>query len=348
MVSFGMTWQPPWLAMKSTVVPLICKCMMLAAMAIVFAWMPVNAQQPSARVYRIGFLRAFACTDQLLFTALREGLRDRGYTEGRNVIIECRAAPEKGKGVADLAAELARENVDILVSEGTRSTLAAKEATSSIPIVMVYIADPVAGGLVASLARPGGNVTGLSANLTDIVWKNLEILKQVAPGISRIALLMDSTNPGQRLPAEHLDAAARAMGVRIQRIDILTPAALPDAFATVLRQRAEALIVYPILNIGPSDVRKIAEFAVENRLPTMTFHTPYVEAGLLMLYGANISDQYRRAGGYIDKILKGAKPADLPVEEPTTYDLVINQRTARALHLRIPEPLLERADRVIE
>lgn len=256
--------------------------------------------------------------------------------------------PTSGEGVADLAAELARKSVDILVSEGTRSSLAAKEATRTIPIVMVYIADPVAAGLVASLARPGGNLTGLSTNLTETVWKNLEILKQVAPGISRIALLMDSANPGQRLLAERLDAAARAMGVRIQRIDILTPAALPDAFAAVLRHRAEALIVYPILTIGPSDVRKIVEFAVENRLPTMTFHTPYVEAGLLMHYGPNIPDQYRRAGGYIDKILKGAKPADLPVEEPTTYELVINQRTARALRLRIPELILQRADRVIE
>ena len=323
------------------------KSMIILTLAGLTAWFPAEGQQPEGKVYRIGFLRVFACTDQLLFTEFRQGLRERGYTEGQNLVIECRAAPEEAKRIPDLAAELVRLNVDVLVSEGTQSSLAAKQATKTIPIVMVYIADPVASGLVNSLARPGGNVTGLSANITEIVSKNIEILKEVAPRVSRVALLMNITNPGHNLAAEQLDPAARAMGVRLQRIDVLTPAALDGALAAALRQRAEAFIVFPLLNIGSPEVRRIAAFAVKNQLPTMTFHTPYLEAGLLMFYGANIPDQYRRVGGYVDKILRGAKPADLPVEQPNKYDLVINQRTARALHLKIPGPLLQRADEII-
>jgi putative ABC transport system substrate-binding protein len=322
----------------------------LAALAaspvVVFKPQSVCAQQPAGKVYRIGFLRIFACTDQLLFTDLRQGLHELGYTEGKNLVIECRAAPGGAKRISDLAAELVRLNVDVLVTEGTKSTLAAKQATKAIPIVMVYAADPVAGGLVASLGRPGGNVTGFSVNLTEIVWKNLEILKEIAPGISRVALLTDSTQTGHMLVADQLDAAAKVMDVRLQRIDVLTPAALDGAFAAALKQRAQALFVQP-LSIGPPDVQRIAEFAVKNRLPTMTFHTPYLRAGLLMLYGANVPEQYRRMGSYIDKILRGAKPADLPVEQPTKYDLVINQRTAHALRLKIPGPLLQRADEII-
>ncbi len=314
--------------------------------AVVFKPQSVYAQQPAGKVYRIGFLRIFACSDQSLFTDLRQGLHELGYTEGQNLVIECRAAPGGTERISELAAELVRLNVDVLVTEGTKSTLAAKQATKAIPIVMVYAADPVAGGLVKSLGRPGGNVTGFSVNLTEIVWKNLEILKEIAPGISRVALLTDSTQTGHMLVADQLDAAAKVMGVRLQRIDVLTPAALDGAFAAALRQRAQALFVQP-LSIGPPDVQRIAEFAVKNRLPTMTFHTPYLRAGLLMLYGANVPEQYRRMGSYIDKILRGAKAADLPVEQPTKYDLVINQRTAHALRLKIPGPLLQRADEII-
>ena len=335
-----------WLLGKWVVRFTVGKSMIILTLAVLTAWFPAEAQQPAGKIYRIGFLRIFACADQLLFTDLRQGLHELGYTEGRNLVIECRAAPGEAERIPDLAAELVRLNVDVLVTEGTQATLAAKQATKAIPIVMVYVADPVAIGLVRSLGRPGGNVTGFSVNLTEIVWKNLEILKELAPRISRVALLTDSTQTGHMLVAEQLDAAARVMGVRLQRIDVLTPAALDGAFAAALRQRAEALIVQPLF-IGPRDVQRIAEFAVKNRLPTMTFHTPYLRAGFLMLYGANVPEQYRRAGSYIDKILRGAKPADLPVEQPTKYDLVINQRTARALHLKIPGPLLQRADEII-
>ena len=316
-----------------------------ASPAIVFKRQSAHAQQPATKVYRIGFLRIFACADQLL-SDLRQGLHELGYTEGQNLVIECRAAPGEAERIPDLAAELVRLNVDVLVTEGTQATLAAKQATKVIPIVMVYVADPVAIGLVGSLGRPGGNVTGVSVNLTEIVWKNLEILKELAPSISRVALLTDSTQTGHMLVAEQLDAAARVLGVRLQRIDVLTPAALDGAFVAALRQRAQALIVQPLF-LGPPAVQRIAEFAVKNRLPTMTFHTPYLRAGFLMLYGANVPEHYRRAGSYIDKILRGAKPADLPVEQPTKYDLIINQRTARALRLKIPESLLQRADEII-
>jgi putative ABC transport system substrate-binding protein len=322
--------------------------MSILAIAALTAWLPAEAQRPEAKGYRIGFLRAFACTDQLLLTELRQGLRERGYTEGENLVIECRAAPGEDKRIPDLAAELVRLNVDVLVSEGTQSTLAAKQATKAIPIVMVYVADPVASGLVQNLARPGGNVTGLSLNISELAWKNMEVLKEVAPRVSRVALLMNITNPGHNLAAEQLDSAAKTMGVRLQRIDVPDPAALDSTFASALSQRAEALIVLPILNIGPPEVRRIAEFAVKNRLPTLTIHKPYLQARLLIFYGSNIPDHYRRVGGYVDKILKGARPADLPVEQPNTYDLVINQRTARALHLEIPGPLLLRADEIIK
>jgi putative ABC transport system substrate-binding protein len=305
-------------------------------------WLHAEAQQPAGKVYRIGFLRVAPCagpTDVLL------GLRELGYTEGQNVVIECRASLGKAN-LSDLTAELVRLNVDVLVSEGTKATLAAKQATNAIPIVMVFVGDAVASGIVSSLAQPGANVTGLSANLSEMLGKHLEILKEVAPWISRIALVMDSTNPGQTLLAERLDAAARVMGVRVQRIDEPSLAALDDCFVVALRERAEALIVLP-LPIAPSDARRIAEFAVKNRLPTMTYLSVYFEAGLLMLYGPNIPDQYRRVGGYVDKILRGAKAADLPVEQPTKIDFIINQRTARALRLKIPRPLLERADQII-
>jgi putative ABC transport system substrate-binding protein len=319
------------------------KSTIILALAAVTAWFPVEAQQPAPKVYRIGFLRAVACIKE---TDLFLGLRELGYSEAQNLIIECRTSFGKGE-LPDLAAELLRLNLDVLVSEGTRTTLVAKQATKVIPIVMVYVGDPVASGIANSLARPGGNVTGLSANLNEIITKHLEILKEVAPRISRVALLMDSTNLGQTLLAEQLDAAARVMGVRVHRLDVLTPAALEGSFAVALRERAEAFIILPLPSLGPPDIRRITEFALNNRLLTITYNTPYFDAGMLMLYGPNIPDQYRRVGSYVDKILKGAKPADLPIQQPTKIDFIINQRTARALHVKIPEALLQRAEQII-
>ena len=242
---------------------------------------------------------------------------------------------------------MVRLKVDVLVAQNTASALAAKQATKTIPIVMVYVGDPVGSGLVTSLARPGGNVTGLSVLTLDIVPKTLAILKEAAPSVSRVAVWLDPTNPGQKLPDQQLDAAAKILGVRIVRVGVRTAANLDAAFAAALRQREEALVVYP-LPIPLLDVQRIAQFAIKNRLPTIASTPQHVREGMLMSFGPNIPDMYRRAATYIDKILKGAKPADLPVEQPTKFDLAINLTTAKALGLTIPPSLLQRGDQVIE
>jgi putative ABC transport system substrate-binding protein len=303
--------------------------------------------QPPGRVYRIGYLRYYACAEPAQFTELRQGLRELGYAEGHNLVIECRGAPGQAERIPDLATELVRLNVDVIVAEGTVSALAAKQATRTIPIVMVYIADPVASGLIGSLGRPGGNVTGSTMLAPEIIRKTLQLLKEAVPAISRVTVLIDSSNPGQTLPDQQMAAAAEVLGVRPQRADIVKSSDLDKAFAAVLRQRAQALLVYP-LPLTPVEFQRITEFAIRNRLPTVTWHPAYVREGLLMFYGTNVPEQFRRAGVYIDKILKSAKPADLPVEQPTKFDLIINQRTARALGLTIPPSLLVRADGVIE
>jgi putative ABC transport system substrate-binding protein len=310
---------------------------------------PLAAEgQLASRVYRIGYLSYLGCSDDpFLRGPFRQGLRELGYVEGRNLVIECRGAPGKPDRFADLVAELLRLNVDVLVAVGTPFAWAAKQATATVPIVMVYIGDPVGSGLVSSLARPGANVTGTSMLASEMVQKNLELLKEAAPSISRVTVLIDSNNPGQTLPDQQMAAAAKVLGVRPQRVDVRTSAELDAAFAAVLRQRAEALYVHP-LPIPPRDVEKLAEFATKNRLPTATVHQPYVRAGLLICYVTDLAWQFRRTGIYIDKILKGAKPGDLPVEQPDKYEFTINLKTARALGLTIPPSVLARADQVIE
>ena len=322
--------------------------MRLAALILVLLAAPLVAgAQQAGKVYRIGYLRYYGCAEPAQFTELRQGLRELGYAEGHNLVIECRAAPGKAERIPDLAAELVRLNVDVIVAEGTVSALADKQATRTIPIVMVYIADPVASGLVGSLGRPGGNVTGSTMLGPEIIRKSLQLLKDAAPTISRVSVLIDSSNPGQTLPDQQMAAAAEVLGVRPQRADIVTSTDLDKAFAAVLRQRAQALLVYP-LPLTPAEFQRIAEFAIKNRLPTVTWHPPYGRAGLLMFYGTNVPEQFRRAGVHIDKILKGAKPADLPVEQPTKFELVINMKTAKALGLTIPPSVLARADQIID
>jgi len=309
---------------------------------------PLTADaQQGGKVYRIGYLRYLACAEPAFFTDLRQGLRELGYAEGHNLVIECRAAPGRAEKIPDLAAELVRLNVDVIVAEGTISALAAKRATRTVPIVMVNIGDPVASGLVSSLGRPGGNVTGSTMLAPEIVRKTLQLLKEAVPSISRITVLIDPTNPGQTLPDEQMAAAAEILGVRPQRVDIKTGTDLDNAFAAVLRQRAQALLVYP-LPLAPVEFQRITEFAIKNRLPTATWHTPFGRAGVMMFYGRNVAEQYRRAGMYVDKIFKGAKPADLPVEQPTKLELLINMGTAKALGLTIPPSVLARADQIIE
>ena len=321
--------------------------LMMVAVALCSAPSVSSAQQAS-KVYRIGFLSYQGCPiPPNSMGPFRQGLRELGYVEGQNIIIECRGAPGAPDRLPGLAAELVRLPVDVLVAAGTASALAAKQATKTIPTVMVYVGDPVGSGLVTSLARPGGNVTGLSVLTPDMVPKALEILKEAAPSVSRVAVWMDPANPGQTLADKQMDAAAKILGVTPERVDVRTAANLDAAFAAALRQRAEALFVHP-LPIALLDLQRIAQFAIKNRLPTIAIIPRQAREGLLMSYGPNQAEPYRRAGTYIDKILKGAKPADLPVEQPTKFELVINLKTAKALGLTIPQSLLRRADELIE
>ena len=318
------------------------------ALSLLLATPGTAVAQQTSKVYRIGYLSYFGCSeDKFLTGPFRQGLRDVGYVEGRNVLIECRSAPGKPDRYHELVAELVRLKVDVLLTVGTILTLAAKQATTTVPIVMVYIADPVASGIVSNLARPEANVTGLSMLAAEMVQKNLELLKEAAPSIARVTVLIDSSNPGQTLPDQQMAAAAKILGVSPQRVEIRTSADLDAAFEAVLRQRAEALVVWP-LPITQRDSERLAEFAVKNRLPTATTHQPYVRAGLLLSYLTDIARQFRRTGVYIDKILKGAKPGDLPVEQPDKYELLVNLKTAKALNLTLPRLMLLRADQVVE
>jgi len=303
--------------------------------------------QPSEKVHRLGFLRHFACADQFGLKDLRQRLGELGYAEGRNIVIECRAAPGKWEQLPELAAELVRLNLDVLVTEGTPASLAAKQATRLVPVVMVYVGDPVASGLVSSLGRPGGNVTGVSMDANEIVRKDIELLKEIAPGISRVAVWMDSTNPSHLPAFAAMEATADRLKVRLQRVEVRAATDLDAGFAATLRQRAEAVAVYP-LSTTPGDIKRIAEFAVKNRLPTVTNTAAYIKEGLLAGYGPNVPDQYHRAAIYIDRVLRGARPADLPVEQPTKLDLVINGRTTKALGLALPQSILLRAAEIEE
>ncbi len=306
-----------------------------------------DAQQ-AGRIYRIGFLSYLGCAASSDPNgAFRQGLRQLGYVEGTNLVLECRDAPGRVDRLPDVAAELVRLRIDVLVAEGTPASLAAKQATITIPIVMLLVADPVRSRLVTSLARPGGNVTGVSIfPVLEVVPKVLQLLKEVVPSASRVGVLWDSTNPAQVFVSDQVDVAASALGLQLQRIAVRAAPDLPKALAA-LNQQTNALFVYPLPMALP-DIRRIAEFAVKNRLPAVTFWEGYAEQGLLMFYGSGIADQYRRSASYVDKILKGAKPGDLPVEQPTKFELVINLKTAKALGLTIPPSLLLRADQVIQ
>ena len=306
-----------------------------------------DAQQP-AKVYRIGFLSYGGCRASLDPNGpFRQGLRELGYVEGQNLAIECRDAPGRVDRFPDLAVELVGLKIDVLVAESTPASLAAKQVTTTIPIVMVGVADPVVSGLVASLARPGGNVTGPSLFPTlELAPKVLQLAKEVIPRVSRIAVLRDPTNPSHLLIDDQVVAAGRGLGMKPQLIALRAAADLQDAFAAALDQRAQALLVYPS-SVAVAHIQQIVEFALKNRLPAVTFWDGFAKEGVLMFYGPRLADQYRHAGVYIDKILKGAKPADLPVEQPTKFELVINLKTAKALGLTIPKSVLIRADEVI-
>jgi putative ABC transport system substrate-binding protein len=312
----------------------------LAAMA--------EAQQP-AKVRRIGYLSFSSTTDSLRADAFRQRLRQLGYTEGKDIAIESRRADGKLDRLNELAAELVRLKVDVIVTRGPAPTRAAKAATTTIPIVMTQDPDPVGNGFVASLARPGGNITGLSTLAPEISGKQLELLKETVPKLSQVAVLGTSTIPGHALSLREIGLAAGALNVQLQYLDVLGPG--PKDIETVFRaasnQRAEALIVFGG-GILIAQRTRILEFAVKSRLPAIYSGEAAVDAGGLMSYGANILDLDRRAATYVDKILKGAKPADLPVEQPKKFDFVINLKAAKQISLTVPPNVLVRADRVIK
>jgi ABC-type uncharacterized transport system substrate-binding protein len=278
----------------------------------------------------------------------RHGLRDLGYTEGKNVLIEYRSAEGKLDQVPSFVAELVQLKVDVLVSGNLPAIRAAKEATKTIPIVMILAVDPVTTGVVDSLARPGGNITGLARLRRDLSGKRLELLTEVIPRIARVGVLWDTNAPGPAIAFKEYEAAARALKKPLQSLEVRGPNPdLEGAFQTTAKGRASALIAIsnPVLNRYP---KRIAELAIKHRTPSMCERSYYVEAGCLMLYSSNEAEIYRRAATYIDKILKGTKPANLPVEQPTKFEFIINLKTAKQIGLTIPPNVLARADKVIK
>jgi len=306
-----------------------------------------EAQQPT-KVPRIGYLTASSLSAQSArIEAFRQGLRELAYVEGKNIVIEYRTAEGKTERLPDLAAELVRLKVDVIVTGGPTVTRAAKEATSTIPIVMALDFDPVGSGFVASLARPGGNITGLSTLSPEISGKQLELLKEIVPRLSRVAVLGSSTTPGNAQSLRETELAAGAFGVQLQYLDVRDPKDIETAFRAASKGRAEAVLVLasPVLN---SHRTQVAELTVKSRLPGIYWQSEWVENGGLMSYGASINDLYRRAATYVDKILKGAKAADLPVEQPKKFEFIINLKAAKQIGLTIPPNVLVRADKVIK
>ena len=313
---------------------------------------PLMAEaQQAAKVPRIGFLALNLAPNPHLHEAFRQGLRDLGYVEGRNLEIEYRDAEGKLERLPALAAELVALKVDVIVTRGgTPTALAAKQATKTLPIVFASVPDPVTDGLVTNLARPGGNITGSSNLNPELVGKCLEQLKQAVPGVTQVAVLWQPGAVGNRTETDMLKGAgvaARALGVRLQFVEARGPADFDRAFSDMTRARGRALTVLGSAMFF-SERRRLVDLAAKNRLPVVNPQREFVEVGGLMSYGPDLADLFRRAATYVDKILKGAKPAALPVEQPTKFELVINLKTAKALGLTVPPSLLARADHVIE
>ena len=321
-------------------------CFALCAMLFSLCF-PAQAQQPT-NIPRIGYLEAVSPSISAVRSeAFRQGLRELGYVEGKNIVTEYRYAEGKRDRLPALAAELVRLKVDVIVTAGASATRAAKKATSTIPIVMAQDSDPVGKGVVASLARPGGNITGLSTLAPEISGKQLELLKEILPKLSRVAVLGTSTRPGNAQALREVKLAAGAFKVELRYLDVLDPKKIETAFGAARKERVDAVLVLAG-RILISHRTQVVELAVKSRLPAIYPFPVYVEAGGLMSYGVRRSDLFRRAATYVDKILKGANPAELPVEQPTKFELVINLKTAKALGITIPPTLLLQATKVIK
>jgi len=313
--------------------------------AAVSASSAVARAQQSTKVYRIGLL--LGSVTEARYEDFLGRLGELGYAEGRNLIVERRFTEGRNERYHALATEFVNLKVDLIVAPGTAAALAAKAATSVIPIVTVVVGDPVSARLIASLDRPGGNVTGTSSLASDLPGKELELLKEIVPHLSRVAVLFNPTNTSHAPLVKELEAAAAILRIRVQSFSVRAPDEIESAFAKMATDPAEALVILddPLMSVQR---RGIVELAMLQRLPTVSTERSYAEAGALLSYGASFSDLFRRAATYVDKILKGAKPADLPVERPTKFELVINLKTAKNLGLVIPATMLARADEVIE
>jgi ABC-type uncharacterized transport system substrate-binding protein len=308
---------------------------------------PAEAQQLT-KVPRIGFLLASSLSANLArIKAFREGLRELGYVEEKNIVIELRSAEGKSERVRALAVELVRLKVDIIVSAGPAVTRPAKEVTTTIPIVMAQDPDPVANGFINTLAHPGGNITGLSTLAPEISGKQLELLKEIVPRLSRLAVFGNSTRPGNAQALREIELAAKAFGVKVQYLDVLDSKDIETAFRAASKGHADAVLILGN-PVATSQRPQIASLAVKNLLPAIYDRPEFVEDGGLITYSVSQNDLFRRAATYVDKILKGAKPADLPVEQPKKFEFIINLKAAKQIGLTIPPNVLARADRVIK
>jgi ABC-type uncharacterized transport system substrate-binding protein len=304
--------------------------------------------QPAGTVHRIGYLVSGSATVNRYAEAFRQGLRELGWVEGQSIVVEYRFAEGRFDRLPGLAAELVRLKVELIVATPSPAVVAAKSATGTIPIVMIGVADPVGQGLVASLARPGGNVTGVAYSVgTETIGKGLELLKEAVPKVQRVAVLSNPTNPSHALAMNSVRTAAQSLGLQLQFLEARGPDAFDGAFAAMARERAGALLVVPD-PVFLAQRARLADLTAKSRLPSMHSLREEAESGGLMSYGSTLSSQGRQAAVYVDKILKGAKPADLPIEQPTKFELVINLKTAKALGLTIPPSVLTRADEVIQ
>ena len=323
------------------------KIVLSVVVALILASFHLAEAQQAKKVPLIGFLTASSPSSiSARIEAFRQGLRELGYVEGKNIAIEYRYAEGKQDRLSEFVAELVRLKVDVIVTGGPPPTRAAKEATNSIPIVMAQDTDPVGNGFVASLARPGGNITGLSNLAPELSGKRLELLKEVVPRLSRVAVLGTSTNPGNVQQLRETELAAGALGVKLQYLDVRNSEDIDTAFREARKGRADVVLVLgsPVVFIQRTQV---AELALKSQLPAIYGSSEYADVGGLMTYGVNILDLHRRAATYVDKILKGRKPADLPVEQPMKFELVINLKAAKQIGLTIPQSVLFRADKVI-
>ena len=320
----------------------------IVALALTFAMCGavVEAQQPK-KVPRVGYLIGASPSASLARTeAFQQGLRELGHVEGKNIVIESRYAEGKLDRLPKFATELVGLKVDIIVSSGGTPTRAAKEATVTIPVVMAQDNDPVGNGFVVSLARPGGNITGLSSVAPELSGKRLELLKEIVPRLARVAVIGQSANPANAQSLKETELAAGALGVQLQSLDVRDPKDIETAFRAASKERAEAVLVLASLVLN-SQRKQIVELAVKSRLPAIYYAPEWVEDGGLMSYGVSFTDLYRRAATYVDKILKGAKPADLPVEQPKKFEFIVNLKAAKQIGLTIPPNVLVRADKVI-